>query len=191
MNRADGPGRIEERARRLPAELPPARDLWPGIEARILDAAGQSAPSPAPARRAWLSLAAAATLVFAAAVAGFLHFAREPEQTTPGQVASQAPPPPAPFGPDHNLGSRYQAARAGLTDDFDQRLRALPPETRASVLQNLETIRQAMAEINAALGEDPANQFLQQQLLAAYQDELTVLANLQRVTERLSTRNEI
>jgi hypothetical protein len=59
------------------------------------------------------------------------------------------------------------------------------------VLQNLETIRQAMAEINAALGEDPANQFLQQQLLAAYQDELTVLANLQRVTERLSTRNEI
>lgn len=191
MKRPDAPGLIEDRARRLPAELPPARDLWPGIEARIRDAGGQSAPAPARARSAWLSLAAAASIVFAAAVAAFLHLAREPEQTTPGQVASHAPPLTAAFGPDHNLGSRYQAARAGLTDDFDQRLRALPPETRASVMQNLETIRRAMDEINAALGQDPANQFLQQQLLATYQDELTVLANLQRVTERLSTRNEI
>jgi hypothetical protein len=191
MSRADGPGRIEERARQLPAELSPARDLWPGIEARIRDAAGQSVPVPARARSAWLPLAAAASLIFAVAFAGFLHFARGPEPTTPGQVASHAPPPPAPFGPDHNLGNRYQAARAGLTDDFEQRLRALPPETRASVLQNLETIRSAMAEINSALGKDPANQFLQQQLLATYQDELMVLANLQRVTERLSIRNEI
>jgi hypothetical protein len=106
-----------------------------------------------------------------------------------------APGPAAPvastFGPGHVLGSEYQAARAGLADDLERRLQALPPETRETVLENLETIRRAADEINAALGLDPANVLLQHQLLAAYQDELTVLANLRRITERLPTRNEI
>jgi hypothetical protein len=59
------------------------------------------------------------------------------------------------------------------------------------VEQNLDTIRRAAAEINTALGDDPANLFLQHQLLSVYQDELNVLGNIQRVTEPLSTRNDI
>jgi len=180
--------RLDERLSRLPAEIPPARDLWPQIAARLESDDGRSGR---PARgRAWRYMAAAAATVVVAVLA--ISVDRGGEAPSPSLVpAGTTVPMASTFGPDHTLGSGYLAARAGLTEDLERSLAALSPETRAIVLQNLETIRRSAAEINAALGEDPANVLLQQQLLAAYQDELSVLANLQRVTERLPTRNEI
>ncbi|HRP35541.1 MAG TPA: hypothetical protein PLI48_06620 [Gammaproteobacteria bacterium] len=186
--------RLDERLRRLPPELPPARDLWPAIAARLENA---SQPTPAPPRRrpAWPLLALAASVTVAAVlVVNLLH---RDAPLPPGAVPDTAQPtaqhvaPTAPFGPAHELGGDYQAARAGLVDDLEQRLANLDPEARAAVLANLETIRRAVAEINAALGDDPASVLLQNQLLATYQDELAVLANLQRVTGRLPTRNDL
>lgn len=181
--------RLDERLGRLPAEIPPARDLWPEIAAR-LETGDRRSGRPA-RRRAWRPMAAAAATVVVAVLAVSLYRGDEgppPEDVVPaGAPVSMA----SNFGPGHQLGSGYLAARAGLTEDLERSLAALSPETREIVLENLETIRRSAAEINAALGKDPANVLLQQQLLAAYQDELSVLANLQRVTERLPTRNEI
>lgn len=178
---------LDERLGRLPGEIPPARDLWPEIAARIGAAEPRRAsPRPVP----WRLLAAAASVGLIAVFVASLD--RGDDSLSPQVVPAGATAPVAStFGPGHVLGSDYQAARAGLADDLERRLQALPPETRAAVLENLETIRRATEEINAALGQDPANAMLQHQLLAAYQDELTVLANLKRATERLPMRNEI
>lgn len=180
---------LDERLARLPAEIPPARDLWPEIAARI-DAGDGRPRAPAPHAAWWRPvLAAAAVAVVAVVVANIYRGDGSP----PADVVPAGPvvPVASAFGPGHELGGAYLAARAGLTEDLERRLDGLSPETRDIVLENLATIRRAAAEINAALGEDPANVLLQQQLLAAYQDELSVLANLQRVTERLPTRNEL
>lgn len=180
--------RLDERLARLPAEMPPARDLWPEIAAQVRD--GEPRRHARPPRYSWHFAAAAASVTLVAVFAAALYRGDDPQLPQAGPVGPVAPVASA-FGPEHVLGSEYQAARAGLADDLERRLQALSPETRDSVLQNLETIRRAADEINAALGIDPANVLLQNQLLAAYQDELTVLANLQRVTERLPMRNEI
>jgi hypothetical protein len=179
--------RLDDRLRKLPQEIPASRDLWPQVEARIAEQRGRR-PGRAGGRFSrWHALAASAVL--AAVLVASFYGGHTPvlQRTDPEPAAAAA----WTFGPGHELGSDYQAARAGLEASVDRRLDSLPPGTREVVMANLETIRRAAAEINAALGEDPANVLLQHQLLAAYQDELTVLANLQRVTERLPLRNEI
>lgn len=183
---------LEARLRRLPAELEPARDLWPAIKAR-LDSSPRATPARPARRPAWPLFAMAASVAVVSVLAVRLldrdaQVERDPRvlPETARQIA-----PASPFGPAHELGSGYQAARAGLADDLERRLARLDPEARAAVLENLETIRRAMTEINAALGDDPASVLLQNQLLATYQDELAVLANLQRVTGRLPKRNDI
>lgn len=188
MNEPEDESRLlDERLGRIPREIPPARDLWPEIAARIGTAEPRGAsPWPVP----WRLLAAAASVGLVAVFVASLYRGDDPAppQAVPAGLTA---PVASTFGPGHVLGSDYQAARAGLADDLERRLQVLPPETRATVLENLETIRRATDEINAALGQDPANAMLQHQLLAAYQDELTVLANLQRTTERLPMRNEL
>jgi hypothetical protein len=188
----DVPGKLDQRLESLPAELPPARDLWPGIEARIRTPEPRRTPvrAPRPTARSPWPLAAAASAVLIAVLGVSVYLGGGPGQEPPPQATLMEEAMPT-FGPGYALGSAYHAARAGLADDLERRLEALPPETRAIVMENLETIRRATAEINAALGDDPSNVLLQHQLLAAYQDELTVLAHLQRVTERLPPRNEI
>lgn len=187
--RKDKSRRLDERLGKLPAEIPPARDLWPEIAARIRAPEEQRRRTSAP-RSQWRLMAAAASVALIAVLV-VSQFRGEPPVSPEAEPVIAVAPAASAFGPGHELGSAYLAARAGLADDLEQRLEALPPETRAIVRENLATIRRAAAEINAALGDDPANVLLQHQLLAAYQDELSVLANLQRVTERLPTRNEL
>ena len=100
---------------------------------------------------------------------------------------------PASFGPSFTLGPKYEDARASLAGDLEERLEALPPETREVVTRNLGAIRQAVDEINTALEADPGNLLLQRLLMDAYHDELAVLANVRRLSETLSNpqRNEI
>jgi hypothetical protein len=180
---------LERRLKQLPGELPPARDLWPEIAARIEAAAeGGAAPKRSPwGRGGWRVAALAASVALAAVLVA--RFDRDPPPDTSATPALATAP--ATFGAGHELGSEYRAARAGLTHDLESRLEALSPEARETVMENLAVIRQAAAEIDAALAKDPGNGLLQQLLLAAYQDELSVLANMQRVTARLPPRNEI
>jgi Asp-tRNA(Asn)/Glu-tRNA(Gln) amidotransferase A subunit family amidase len=184
--------RLDRRLRRLRPELAPARDLWPAIEARLDSSA--RATSDRPARwPAWPLFAMAASVAVVGVLAvRLLDRATHVDPDVQVPLATvQRVAPASPFGPGYELGGGYQAARAGLVDDLEQHLASLDPEARVAVLENLETIRRAMAEINAALGDDPASVLLQNQLLATYQDELAVLANLQRVTGRLPQRNDL
>lgn len=187
----NGTDRWQQAASGLSAEIAPERDLWPDIAARI------EVEPHARSARGWPvagALAAAVALVALSSLTTLWISGRDA-----GPEISQVVPPPsgsammpsAAFGPDHELGPKYRRARNELTVDLESRLQALPPSTRHTVERNLEQIRVALAEINAALAEDPGNMLLQQLLLAAYQDELTVLTEVNRMARSLPTRTEI
>jgi len=187
----NGTDRWQQAASGLSAEIAPERDLWPDIAARI------EAEPRARSARGWPvagALAAAVALVALSSLTTLWISGRDA-----GPEISQVVPPPsgsammpsAAFGPDYELGPKYRRARNELTVDLESRMQALPPATRHTVERNLEQIRIALAEINAALAEDPGNALLQQLLLAAYQDELTVLTEVNRMARSLPTRTEI
>ena len=110
----------------------------------------------------------------------------------PGPAVADRPNgEPARFGAGYDLGANHQLVRASLREDLARHLETLPPETAAVVERNLAQIREAVKEINQALENDPGNILLQQLLMAAYQDEMDVLANVNRMARAVPSRNEI
>lgn len=181
--------RWDEAAAALPREIAPERDLWPRIAARIT---GEPAVSTGRGWRLAGALAAAVALVALSSLTTLWISGGEgdPELShvvPPGEAAG----PVMAFGPDHDLGPKYRRARNALTLDLEARLEALPPATREIVDRNLGQIRGAVAEINTALAEDPGNVLLQQLLMAAYQDELNVLTEVNRMATSMTPRTEI
>jgi hypothetical protein len=185
--RQSGPDdRLLTAARRLPGEIPPQRDLWPGIRDRIESPAE---PVMAGDAKPWawpLRFAAAAALVAATAVITLTVV-----QPSGPELAERPNGEPARFGAGHTLGANHQLVRASLRADLARHMEALPPETAAVVERNLAQIRAAVKDINGALENDPGNILLQQLLMAAYQDEMDVLANVNRMARAVPTRNEI
>ncbi|HNR22692.1 MAG TPA: hypothetical protein PKL49_06695 [Steroidobacteraceae bacterium] len=167
----------------LPQEIPPARDLWPGIAAAIGaadDVRAVTAPLE-PARRRFavhplLGLAAAISCV---AVGMWLGRVSAPPVTVaaapgePGAAPGGAAPVPA---ASLALDARFDRAREELLRDVAERLAALPPESRAKVEASLADLQRARTDIEAALGRDPGNALLQAMLVNSYQDEMRVLA---------------
>lgn len=188
--------RIEAEARRLPRDIPPERDLWPQIAARIAHE-----PAAESGWRGWRLVGAMAAAVALVAVSSivtlWLAGPSEPVvvsvPTAPPAISRQARtiPDSATFGPDVSLGPKYERARQQLSRDLDEQLESLPPDSREVVEKNLAQIRQALAEINGALAEDPDNVLLQQLLMAAYQDEMSMLMEVNRMAQSLTMRKEI
>jgi hypothetical protein len=160
------------------------------------------AEAPVPARRrGWRLATAAAAAVALVTVSSLitLWVTDRPENVPVSRVqapAGLARPAraiggDATFGPDYVLGPKYERARQQLSRELDAQLDALPAETREVVERNLAQIRQALKEINGALADDPGNVLLQQLLMAAYQDEMSVLMEVNRIARSLPTRKEI
>ena len=200
MNERQGPGgsddRLMQTARALPREIEPERDLWPEIAARI-----GAEEAPLAGRNRWRLAGAVAAAVALVAVSSLmtLWLVDEPAPVVVRQgppagglaLPARSVPLEASFGAGYTLGPRYERARNELTRDLDRQLAALPEDTRALVNRNLAQIREALAEINDELSEDPNHGLLQQLLLATYQDELAVLMNVNRMAQTLPTRTEI
>ena len=194
--RGESGDRWVEEAGRLPREIRPERDLWPEIEAR-LDAGRR----PVPGRSRWPLAAALAAAVALVTVSSLItiQVTQRPDTAPVSQAAGPnglARPAghlsrAAAFGPDYVLGPKYEKARQQLYRELDEQLETLPPRTRQVVKDNLAQIRRALAEINGALADDPGSVLLQQLLMAAYQDELNVLMEVNRMAQSLPTRKEI
>jgi len=173
-NNSDGPRRIRSLGQ-LAQDIPPPRDLWPGIAAEIAkDAQGAGARSRDAnplTRPQWAALAA---VVAALAVGVWVG-----RNVIPGGAQSV---PIADGGNAQDVVAaayikdpRYMRDRAELVRSLDAKLKTLPPETQQKVLTSLETIRKSIADIQAALGRDPGNALLQELLVNSYQDEMRVL----------------
>ncbi|MBL8996378.1 MAG: hypothetical protein JNL44_03590 [Gemmatimonadetes bacterium] len=163
---SDDDPRLRDAIERLPDEIPPGRDLWPGIRAQLeaervvalptaptAPTAPEAAAAPQRGRRVSLPVgwvaAAAAVLVLATA-------------TVTWRLRDPAPPPvaqerPEPLSDGLVTFASYERSAAELTLLLEQRAERLEPATRAVLERSLRTIDEALQEARDALARDPAS----------------------------------
>jgi anti-sigma factor RsiW len=146
----------------LPREMEPRRDLWPGIAARIaaLGSAGR------PGRSWWTPAALAAAAAVLMALAAQLPRQGPGPEVAPVPVAAHSPADP------------LQAVEA----DYERAAATLAPETMASVERNLAVIDEAMAEVRAALRQDPRSRELRHMLVSTHRKKLDVLRHVVKLS---------
>ena len=175
--------RLDRAARQLATEISPERDLWPGIAEAIAT----------PKRSRWTPmLAQAAAIVLLVGTSSAVTYIATKDSS--GPVVSVAPElvfEQAAFGSNYHLGPSFQDARNSLRDDLDIELARLSEEARNDVQANLDLIHQAIIDINAALEQEPDNVLLQQKLVQAYREELTLLRRVGGLTRNVMRRNDI
>lgn len=170
-------------AGQLNTEVSPQRDLWPGIERAMQE----------PQRSWWTPMLAqaAAVVLLVGGSSAITYIAVSQPQPQVVQIAPELTFEQASFGSGHELGDEFVEARSALIAELDTELNRLGPTPRAEVAENLEVIQEAIYEINAALEQDPNNTLLQQQLLSAYREELTLLRHVGGLTRDIMKRNDI
>lgn len=178
--------RLDDALGAMPRDVPPARDLWAGIQAQLDAAPAPTATTPAPARSRWgWQLAAAVALVAVSSLITAKLLQRH-EAASVAQAPQVAPGAmrvvPASFGPGHRLSPEYEQARQQLTVMLQERIDRMPPAARTKLVENLAQLRHAAGEINDALAEEPGDPLLEELLLSTYQEELAVLAAANQLT---------
>ena len=182
---------LMEKAAKLQTSVAPERDLWPAIEAAI------SAPAR-PARTAWNSMwaQAAAVILLVGASSALTYTIVKDGGNTVTPVAADIPqlvfePVSGSFGSQYNLGPDYQDARRDLAAGFERELERMDSETRADIQANIETIKQAIRDINLSLAEEPDNVLLQQLLLRTYREELSLMIKVEEIASATMRRDDI
>lgn len=166
--------------------IPPERDLWPGIEARLEPRSdGVPAPPEATAPGGVLSIrptrrwafsapqlvAAAIALVVLAGGSVWLIAPSAPDDVadTPTAAAAAA-------GSDRTVFlATYEPAISELEQEFRVQRDQLDPETRRVVEENMAIIERAIAEAEQALAEDPSNSFLNTHLAGVMRRKVDLL----------------
>ena len=163
------------RARALPREAEPQRDLWLGIRNRI-ELTRPPEPTPARVWRTRVSVpvwaaGAAALLVLATSVGTGWWLSRPPSLDDPVAVRALA----------DSLRDRdgMTGTRQNLLALLGERRDQLPPEVVSAVEKNLAEIDRAIAEIHLAFEEHPNNAALQFLLAEAYRREADMLEQLE------------
>ena len=171
-------------AARLPTAMRPQRDLWPQIAASI--------NAPAPRRRQpWYAQAAAVLLLVGGTAFVTAYVVKGGSPVTQTTITSERLFEQTAFGSNNRLGPGFESAREALLMELGHELDKLAPQDRAQVRNNLAVIHDAIDEINTALEQDPHNALLQEKLLTAYQDQLTVLRRVSGLTRNVMLRNDI
>jgi hypothetical protein len=166
------PESLDERLANLQRELPPPRNLWPGIAARL----HRRDPGARPI------VFAAAAAVAGACLASALTWAVL--HGRPASPATQAGVRSTVFDEPRNLS--YVAARNSLELNFRERLALLDPATRAQIETSLAVIRRAHDDIRKALARDPASPVLEQLWQSTWHDELDLYDHVVRATQPMT-----
>ena len=85
-------------------------------------------------------------------------------------------------------GSDYRATRASLERSYNERLQMLAPKTRARIERDLETIRDANADIQRALAADPQSPVLNRLLESIWHQEFNLYATVARIADPAAPR---
>jgi hypothetical protein len=178
--------------RELPQSIEPRRDLWPQI-ARQLSTDEARRPG---LQIGWTFALAAAIGCMALGALLTIGLMKRGGTTPSATLVTQtnAPTEAAPrierasLGGYAMLGPEYEQARGNLMIGLAERLDRLPPLERQKVERNLNEIRRALGEINAALELAPNDTLLRELLLNTYHDELTLLANVNHIADTIPSR---
>jgi hypothetical protein len=186
MNEREINEALDARLEKLARDIPPGRDLWPRIAARLRDGdevAVRVEPRRAPS--AWWQLGAAAALV---GLSSLTTYALMTRQEAASERVATVEFVKRELGAAQFLPAGYVQARQELSVAFDASLERLSPETRQVVEANLRDIERSLKEIGAALARDPGNATLQQLLLAASTQELRYLDEVRRLALNLPSK---
>ncbi len=165
---------LDEQLENLPRDVPPPRNLWPGIAGRLERRPRVTRP---------LVFAAAAGVIGACLASALMWAVLRGRPVSP---APQSAARTAIF--DEPRNASYVAARASLEANFSERLALLDPATRAQVEASLAVIRRAHEDIRKALASDPASPLLEQLWQSTWHDELDLYEHVVRATEPTMTR---
>ncbi len=179
-------GSLDAHLAALPAEAEPSRDLWPGILAEIsAEPRGQGA-----SRVRWpFALAAGVAVAIAAGYVGWLG-----GRSAPTEVAAASGPVPSRSEAQRLVGfaapsgTDYLATRASLERTYSEHLQMLEPRTRARIERDLDTIRNANADIQRALAADPQSPVLNRLLESIWQQEFNLYATVARIKDPAAQR---
>lgn len=174
-------------AAELPKDIEPARDLWPGIAARL----GEAPRAEAHSGFRWPMALAAGFAI--AAVSALLTWGviRERAPASGPVIAQSAAPAdivPVHYGPNSGLTAAELAARDALAARFRETITRLRPETRAVIAKNLAIMQSAADEIDAALARDPASGMLKGMLVGTYKRELQLYSTVVTSGDGLTRR---
>lgn len=179
----DDDDRLMAAAARLAKDIEPRRDLWPGIE-EVIGRPRRSRWTPVLAQAATVLL-----LVGASSLLTYLLVREDPQVIEVPQPALRSE-----FvslaGPG-SLGAEYRRARGEAASRLESELERLAPGIRDDVERNLAVIRHAIADISAALDEEPDSRLLQQLLADAYREEIAVMEKVGSLTTRVMARQDI
>lgn len=174
----------------LPPAREPSRDLWPGIAARLTGGPEATAPAPAaPSPRraragvhpawAWSGWAAAAGLAL-------LLAARGPAGN--GPAVADAPTATSPESAVFAALRDWEAGSRQAQDEYAQAAGARETTVASpddDIAASLGTIDLAIAELRAALTENPDNATLARMLGSAYAERIALLRQATRLTSTL------
>jgi len=184
-------------AARLPSrDVAPARDLWPGIEARLgappltVVRANEGARSGAPRRVSFsiAQLAAAAVLLMAiSAATAWVVSNRMRGSSIPAAAAIQAEveptAPPDVVRPVNFADPQYDAAVSDLERALAERRNDLNPRTVEILERNLRLIDAAITQARQALEQDPGNAYLNRHLVESRRRKLELLRRATAINE--------
>ena len=175
-------------------DVPPSRDLWPGIEARLTASTVSTFhPRAERGRRvisfsiAQMAAAAAILIAVSGATAWFVRgnvSAPQPVVTTAVIQAEIEPSAAADtIRPVNFADAQYDAAVADLERALDERRNDLNPRTVEILERNLKLIDAAITQARQALDEDPGNAYLSRHLVESRKRKLDLLRRAAAISE--------
>ncbi|MGH8279062.1 MAG: hypothetical protein ACRETQ_05810 [Gammaproteobacteria bacterium] len=157
---------------KLPREIQPRRDLWPGIAARI----GRPQHWP----RMAVNVLAVAAVLAAAAVVTWVIFSMYTHLPHQPAVASGAPNNANPATQAVNLLASFTLELAGNHE--------IPDKARAALLDNLNIVTANIARTEVAVKKYPDDVNLRGLLFNLYQQQAQLLSEAQQIQTQTMTR---
>ena len=167
----------------LPKAIEPGRELWHGIERRIVETPAENVVTFP--RSAVYAFAAAAAVVVLTSVSFLVAQNNQPVSNPGTPNKSMAANPVDPDLPVHFVSTddaeyelalaHYKSATEALRVSINERSDSMEEETWIAVSESLNVIEQAIRDIEQALNDDPSNPELRTLLVAAYQKEVGLL----------------
>jgi len=183
MNDIERDDELIAAASALSTEISPDRDLWPDIEQAIAT----------PKRLRWTPLLAqaAAVVLLVGASSGITYFTMQEDPVVIERFGAELQFEQTAFGAEQTLGSVYRSAQGDYQTELNKELDRLSPEVRADIEENLGLIKDAIAQINLALEENPDNVLLQDLLVRSYREQHTLMRRVGALTQHVMVRKDI